>query len=226
MNRIAVLLLHAAAPALGIILGLLGIATLHVNLLGWLLFLGGVGYTAGTVIMAHIRGEGLLQAAPNSPAVTAGADDRTFWLVAAGMVSVFCLSPLEFLYLNADVLPIDSLDAGGAGVVAAGSGILAWARRSKPRPGSGKTRDAAGHTLLQAGPYRCIRHPDHAGYLLASLGMAIGYGSIYGFAAWLFLLLPAVIHHIRTSDGRLSAQFGIEFQEYAAKTKRLVPGVW
>ena len=226
MNRIAVLLLHAAAPALGIILGLLGIATLRMNLLGWLLFLGGVGYTAGTVIMAHIRGEGFLETAPNRPTATAGADDRTFWLVAAGMLSVFCLSPLEFLYLNAEFLPIDSLDAGGAGVVAAGGSILAWARRSKPRPGSARTKEAAGHALLQGGPYHFIRHPDHAGYLLAALGMAIGYGSISGFAAWLFLLLPAVIHHVQAGDRRLSAQFGIEFQEYAAKTKRLVPGVW
>ena len=226
MNQIAALLLHAAAPALGIILGVLGIATLHINLLGWLLFLGGVGYTAGSVIMAYIRGEGFLEAAPKSPTATAGADDRTFWLVAAGMFSVFCLSPLEFLYLNAEALPIVSLDAGGAGVVAAGGGILAWARRSKPRRGSGRTKDAVGHALLQAGPYHFIRHPDHTGYLLAALGMAIGYGSIYGFGAWLFLLLPAVIHHIQANDRRLSAQFGIKFQEYASKTKRLVPGVW
>ena len=224
MNRIAVLLLHAAAPAPGIILGVLGIATLRMNLLGWLLFLGGVGYAAGSVIMAYIRGGGLLETAPHSPTATAGADDRTFWLVAAGVFSVFCLSPLEFLYLNAEALPIDSLDAGGAGVVAAGGSILAWARRSKP--GSGRTKDAAGRALLQGGPYHFIRHPDHAGYLLAALGMAIGYGSIYGFAAWLFLLVPAVIHHIQTNDRRLSAQFGIKFQEYAAKTKRLVPGVW
>jgi hypothetical protein len=55
MSQMAVLFLMIVAPALAICLALLGVETLHTNPLGWFLFLTGIVYAAGIVIVAYIR---------------------------------------------------------------------------------------------------------------------------------------------------------------------------
>ena len=80
--------------------------------------------------------------------------------------------------------------------------------------------------LVQDGPYRFIRHPAYAGYLWISLGLAVGYSSLAGLAAALFVLLPSVIYRIRVEDKLLSEHFGAQFEDYAERRKRLIPKVW
>ena len=59
-----------------------------------------------------------------------------------------------------------------------------------------------------------------------SLGLALGYSSLAGFAAILFLLLPSVIYRIRVEDKMLAEHFGNDFKIYAARAARLIPGIW
>jgi protein-S-isoprenylcysteine O-methyltransferase Ste14 len=80
--------------------------------------------------------------------------------------------------------------------------------------------------LVQSGPYRIIRHPAYAGYLLMALGLALGYSSLLGFLSTLLILLPAVAYRIRVEERLLAEHFGTQFEEYARKTKRLLPGIW
>jgi len=79
---------------------------------------------------------------------------------------------------------------------------------------------------VQSGPYRIIRHPAYAGYLLMALGISLGYTSLAGCASSLFFLLPAVIYRIRLEDRFLVEHFGAQFDQYARRTKRLIPGIW
>jgi len=83
-----------------------------------------------------------------------------------------------------------------------------------------------GQLLVQSGPYRFIRHPAYAGYLLMSLGLALGYSSLAGLAAMLFLLLPSIVYRIHVEDKMLAEHFGDEFKTYAARAARLIPGLW
>ena len=80
--------------------------------------------------------------------------------------------------------------------------------------------------LVQSGPYRIIRLPAYAGYLLMALGLALGYASFWGFISTLLILLPAVIYRIRLEDRLLVEHFGTHFEQYAQKTKCLIPGIW
>jgi len=59
-----------------------------------------------------------------------------------------------------------------------------------------------------------------------ALGLALGYSSFLGFISIFFILMPAVIYRIRVEDGLLAENFGTQFEKYAQKTKRLIPGIW
>ena len=226
MNPIAVLFLRAVAPGLGVLLGLLGFATLELNVVGWFLFLAGLLYTAGTVILVYVRKVEFWEPQANGRVAQAESGNRSFWLLTAGMIAVLYLSPLEFLYRRVESFSTDLPEAAGAILVVAGCGLIAWARGALGVFYSGHPSVLEGQTLVHNGPYRLIRHPAYAGYLLAALGVALGYASTLGAVALVFVLLPAVVLRINIEEGLLRAHFGAQFEAYSLKTRRLVPWAW
>jgi protein-S-isoprenylcysteine O-methyltransferase Ste14 len=78
--------------------------------------------------------------------------------------------------------------------------------------------------LVTRGPYRFVRHPLYLGELTASLGMVVGASERLLPAA--ALVLSIVFQLIRThfEERTLRAEFP-EYETYAARTKRLIPGV-
>lgn len=82
-----------------------------------------------------------------------------------------------------------------------------------------------GHVLETSGPYAWIRHPGYAGAWLATFGAVLAFGSAVGLApAVAFLLI--LDRRTRREERLLERQFGSEFQEYRARTKRLLPGIY
>jgi protein-S-isoprenylcysteine O-methyltransferase Ste14 len=82
-----------------------------------------------------------------------------------------------------------------------------------------------GHTTVSTGPYRTVRHPGYAAWLLVLPGSALMLGS------W-WVLIPAgltmLVLIVRTAleDRTLLAELP-GYQEYAQQTRyRLLPGVW
>jgi len=226
MSRFAILFLIGVVPALAICLSLLGLETLHTNPLGWFLFLTGIAFAAGPVIVADIRKERYWEPRRGTEVVQEEFGDRSFWLITVGMMAVFYLSPLEYLYATALVPHTAWLKSIGVGLVLLGSAIFIWARSALGVNYSGHVSVTAGQKLVQTGPYRIVRHPAYAGYLLMALGVSLGYASLIGCTSTLFLLLPAVVYRIRIEDRLLDRHFGTHFKEYARRTRRLIPGIW
>jgi len=83
------------------------------------------------------------------------------------------------------------------------------------------------HRLVTEGVYRWIRHPMYLGLCLYSLGQALVVpnwvaGPSYGFV---FSLLFAL--RIGCAEDRMMREeFPREYDAYAARTKRLIPGPW
>ncbi|HKW02417.1 MAG TPA: isoprenylcysteine carboxylmethyltransferase family protein [Vicinamibacterales bacterium] len=82
-----------------------------------------------------------------------------------------------------------------------------------------------GHTVVQHGPYRFVRHPLYAARIVQIIGLALTLGS------WL-ALVPAVLNALllvlRTAleDRMLTAELP-GYREYATRVpRRLVPGLW
>lgn len=226
MSRIAVLFLMIVAPALAICLALLGVETLRTNLLGWFLFLTGIMYAAEIVIVGHVRKVRFWEPQFSNDVTREERGDRSFWLITLGMISVFYLSPLEYIYIVALLPRTVWVEGFGMVLVLLGSVLFVWARRALGVNYSGHVSVKHGQELVQHGPYHIIRHPAYMGYLLMALGIATGYSSIAGLAATLAFLLPSLFYRVKVEEKILSEHFGESYRRYAGRTKRLIPGIW
>lgn len=82
------------------------------------------------------------------------------------------------------------------------------------------------HQLVQTGPFAVVRHPIYVALFLFMIGMAITYGHarnlilavpVYAVATWL---------RARHEERLLRDRFGADYDAYAARVKRFVPGVF
>ena len=226
MSRPATIFLLIVAPGLAILLALLGLETLRSNLLGWFLLLTGIVYTVGILIDGYIRKEEFWESKQIGSNLQEEQGDLSFLPIAIGITAVFFLSPLESMYFSNFRPRTVWMEAIGVGLVLLGSILFVWARRTLGRHYSGHVSIKKEQELVQNGPYRIIRHPAYAGYLLMAFGLSLGYSSLLGFAAILLILLPAAVYRIRVEDTMLAVHIGTQFEKYARKTKRLLPGIW
>jgi protein-S-isoprenylcysteine O-methyltransferase Ste14 len=85
---------------------------------------------------------------------------------------------------------------------------------------------AAGHKVIDSGPYRFVRHPSYSGALLAFVGFGL---CLYNWAALLVLLVPiaaAFLWRIHVEERALISALGNEYRQYTSRTKRLIPLIW
>jgi protein-S-isoprenylcysteine O-methyltransferase Ste14 len=123
------------------------------------------------------------------------------------------------------VIPESAATAGAALALAYGGiGIAIWARFCLGRNWSAIVELKQGHTLAQTGPYRLVRHPIYAGFLMAMLGSAIGCGElgallgvVLGFAGWLA--------KARLEESFLLTQFPEAYGAYRRRVRTLIPFV-
>ena len=138
------------------------------------------------------------------------------------------------------ILPVAALDAGryqwspvpawvmvvGHVALLAGIAMTAWAQAVNPffEPGV-RIQSERHQRVIDAGPYRFIRHPGYAAALALFFGMALALGSLWA-------LLPAALASallvLRTSweDRLLQAELS-GYADYAGRVRwRLLPGLW
>lgn len=90
---------------------------------------------------------------------------------------------------------------------------------------SGLVAIQPGHTLVTTGVYGIIRNPSYLGLLINSLGWALAFRSGVGVVLTA-LLIPPLIARIRAEERLLRTEFGSEYDDYCARTWRLVPWVY
>ncbi len=80
--------------------------------------------------------------------------------------------------------------------------------------------------LVDTGIYKYIRHPIYAGLLLEFLGFGI---ALANWLTILVMLIPNVvslIYRIYVEEKALKDYFGVNYVNYARKTKRIIPGIF
>jgi protein-S-isoprenylcysteine O-methyltransferase Ste14 len=82
------------------------------------------------------------------------------------------------------------------------------------------------HKIVDTGIYRIIMHPAYLGYLASLLGMGLVLGNWVGLTALVVLPLLGILYRIHVEESVLLSYFGSAYQEYANRTKRLLPGIW
>ncbi|GAU66174.1 hypothetical protein SSP35_02_05430 [Streptomyces sp. NBRC 110611] len=83
-----------------------------------------------------------------------------------------------------------------------------------------------GQPVVRTGPYRYLRHPSYAGGLIviACAGFCLDH-----LPAHLVLTggaLAGSLYRIHAEDTVLTSALGADYADYAARTARLIPGIW
>lgn len=82
-----------------------------------------------------------------------------------------------------------------------------------------------GQSVCRSGPYRYVRHPGYAGFMLSSLGIPILLGSWWTLIPGIVAITLMVIRTV-FEDQVLQAELP-GYQEYAREVRyRLIPGIW
>jgi protein-S-isoprenylcysteine O-methyltransferase Ste14 len=114
----------------------------------------------------------------------------------------------------------------GTAAVVAAIGVVYWcAAANHFLSARSRIQSERGHTVVQHGPYRFVRHPMYASRIVLTMGVALILGS------WIALvpaLLIALLLVLRTSlEDRLLTTELPGYRQYAEHVpERLVPGLW
>ena len=104
--------------------------------------------------------------------------------------------------------------------------LFAWAPRPMGRNWSIVARTRAAPALVEAGPFRLVRHPIYVAMALFMIGLSLAFGHtrqlllavpVFALGTWL---------RVRIEEGLLRRQFGAGYDGYAARVKRFVPGLF
>jgi len=81
----------------------------------------------------------------------------------------------------------------------------------------------AGQTIVEAGPYRYIRHPSYTGALITLVGLGLALGNWAAVLAILACMGAAYAYRISVEESALVAALGEPYKQYMRRTRRLVP---
>ena len=85
---------------------------------------------------------------------------------------------------------------------------------------------AAGHRIIDTGPYRYVRHPSYSGALLAFAGFGLCLGNWVSLPVLLVPITAAFLWRIQVEERVLNDALGDDYGRYAARTKRLIPAIY
>ncbi len=103
--------------------------------------------------------------------------------------------------------------------------LAVWARRVLGRHWSGEITTKVDHELITSGPYAFVRHPIYTGMLALCVGTTLVYDEWHALAGTLLVAI-SYARKIRLEEKNLSQAFGAQWDDYRARVKGLIPGVY
>ena len=82
------------------------------------------------------------------------------------------------------------------------------------------------HQLKTDGVYRWMRHPSYTGLLLYYLGLGLVMNNVISILLLLLANGLTLYQRIPLEEQALAEHFGEQWSTFAAKTKRLIPGIY
>jgi protein-S-isoprenylcysteine O-methyltransferase Ste14 len=141
-------------------------------------------------------------------------------ITAHAAAVVATLIPFTFPLLPA-ALPGASQQLAGDAALVAGTAWAVWSLRFL---GRNLSVIAQARDVVDAGPYRLVRHPLYTGEIVSSLGLAVYAGTGAAFALWLALCALQVYRAMREEQVLLRALPG--YRSYRDRTAALLPGIF
>jgi len=138
------------------------------------------------------------------------------------VLSALAVFILSFLMRYQFPLDIRTAKIAGLVLVYTGMALAAWATFYIKGAVFGMVEETRG-ILVKNGPYRLVRHPVYLALTVAILGIPVSLGSWPGLVAVFLLFLPTEIYRAKLEDKALALKFGKEWEEYAGKTRFMLP---
>jgi protein-S-isoprenylcysteine O-methyltransferase len=146
------------------------------------------------------------------------------WLVI--LASIFAAFTLANALPQLTLGPAGIYRPAGAALFAAGI-ILRWyAILVLGRFFTVNVAIASDHRLVEAGPYRLLRHPSYTGALLGFLGLGL---CLDNWASLALLMVPTSVvflRRMRIEENALLETFGERYRDYMRRTRRLIPFIY
>lgn len=138
--------------------------------------------------------------------------------------TIFLSITIAFIFAGAGIgiLPGYAFYLGIA-LMLAGMLVREWAVATLRGYFSYRVRIREDHKVVEAGPYRIIRHPAYAGSMLLVLGIGVALRSWVGVLVLAVTFGLAFGYRIRVEEGLLLKELGEDYAAYMKRTKRLVP---
>lgn len=152
--------------------------------------------------------------------------DWTFPVVIASVVIGINLGFRAASVPAASIGAATALGIAGLVLVVAGAALRIWSIMVLGRLFTFVVSVQREHHLVERGPYRLIRHPSYTGGLLGLLGTGVALDNWLSVAALLLLPLVGVLIRVPFEEAQLRRGLGDVYVAYAARTSRLIPGLW
>lgn len=109
---------------------------------------------------------------------------------------------------------------GGLLLLAAGLGLIVWARQLFTRTGQSPIPWKPSPELLLQGPYRFTRNPMYLGMTLISIGIGLAVDNLWIALFALLALLTVHLIAVLPEERYLSDKFGESYTAYLAQVRR------
>lgn len=150
--------------------------------------------------------------------------------VALGMCAIVTTS---VMYLAPSIVPAAAIRPGlaafavGVAFLLLGLVLRGWSFRALGgRYFNFAIMVSPGQSVVTSGPYRLLRHPGHAGFLLICMGFGLTSANWVALAVSTLLPLALLVWRIRVEENALFAVLGDRYRSYASGHRRLVPLIW
>jgi protein-S-isoprenylcysteine O-methyltransferase Ste14 len=114
----------------------------------------------------------------------------------------------------------------GLVLMAAGIFIRQWAILTLGRFFTVDVRIHPGQTVVEAGPYRWVRHPSYTGMIVFFVGLGLALSDWASLTALALVPTVGLVVRIRSEEHALLEGLGEQYRRFAATRRRLLPGVW
>jgi protein-S-isoprenylcysteine O-methyltransferase Ste14 len=157
-----------------------------------------------------------------------GADRGSLFVIVAAVVAslvgaFYAAYVLAFARIGGN---LEMVFVGGVSLIWAGIALRLWAVLTLSRFFKVSVIVQDDHQLVTHGPYRWLRHPAYAGSLASLAGVGLALGNWISLLICVGGLLLAYVWRIRVEEAALRRRFGAQFDDYAARRRRIIPLLW
>jgi protein-S-isoprenylcysteine O-methyltransferase Ste14 len=173
-------------------------------------------------LAAEFIGASLIPALKRGGGGRVGKTNRLLnFVTVMAFVSVFGISG-EFAGKGLGMLPGWTCYIGMS-LMVLGLLIRQWAVAVLGKFFSGATGVLGDHRVVEAGPYRLVRHPSFSGVLLTQIGIGLSFQS-WGAVLVIMPLFGLVYgYRLLQEEKELLSKLGPVYADYMKRTKRLIP---